>query len=142
MRIKKPIMKILSIGLMFAVFQSADALTVQVFTDTAHPVFVQGVGQDVTVTYYNLDQLHVLIGKMNRAIRGEEPAMAELQAKQLLRHYNKQLKHAADGMSFIYRYKVKTLPSIVFNHGEYQIVGQTNLIRAIKEYKKWVSEKS
>ena len=139
--VKNHIVTLLSAGLLFAVFSSAHALTVQVFTDTAHPVSVQGVSQDVTVTYYNLDQLQTLIGKMNAAIQGQAPLAAEFQAKQLLVQYKVTLDHAVTGINLIHHYQITSIPTIIFNQGAYQIVGQTNLTLAITEYKQWASEK-
>ncbi len=133
---------LLSLGLMLVVCSSAHALTVQVFTDSTHPVSVQGVSHDIKVTYYNLDRVQSIVSKMNGVIQGQEPQVAALQAKQLLREYNTQLAHAAVGIHYADIYKIKTIPSIIFNHGAYQIVGQVNLSVAIKEYKKWASEKN
>ncbi len=136
--INKSRVSLLLAGLILVVFSSVNALTIQVFADTAHPVLVQGVGTDVKVAYYNLDQLQTIIGKIDTAIQGQEQPIAEFQAKQLLTLYKAQFNHATQGINLIHQYKLTALPAIIFNQGAYQIIGQTNLALAIMEYKQWV----
>lgn len=129
------------IGLLLLFCGSAEALTAQIFTDAKHQVSVQGISQNVKVEYYNLDQLQAIVAKINAAIQGEGHQAAANQAKQIMSRYRMQLNHAVDGVKYVHQYKIKSIPTIVFDSGKYRVVGQNNLGVAIEEYKKWESNK-
>lgn len=113
------------------------AMTVQIFTDKAHPVSVGQVGDNVKVDYYNLDALKTIVHKMNQSIKGHPPKQAQKQAQAMMSHYKTQLDQAAQGIRYQHQYAITAIPTIVFDHGEYQIQGQTQLQAAIKQYRNW-----
>jgi hypothetical protein len=119
----------------------AFALTAQVFTDLKHPVDTTGINSEVKVEYYNLGQLQRIVKQMNMAIHGEGRQAAETKAKQIMSEYRSQFNHAADGVKYVHQYKVRRVPTIIFDNGGFRVVGQTNLNTAIEEFKKWESNK-
>lgn len=127
--------------LVLGVSTQAFAFTAQVFTDLKHPVDTTGVNSEVKVEYYNLGQLQRIVKQMNMAIHGEGRQAAEIKAKQIMSEYRSQFNHAVDGVKYVHQYKIRRVPTIIFDNGAYRVVGQTNLNTAIEEFKKWESNK-
>ena len=113
------------------------AMTVQIFTDKAHPVSVGQVGETVQVEYYNLDAINTIVTKINRTLKGQTPIQAQQQAQSMMQHYKTQLDKAAQGIRYQHQYAIKAIPTIVFNQGDYRIQGQTHLQAAIHQYQAW-----
>jgi len=142
--VKARLLKIGLMSLLLLIFTNSFAMTVQIFTDSAHPVTLNQVTNETkegTITYYNLDQLKTIVGKMNASLTGKNPTLAEKNAKTLIQQYKPQIKHAVDGIQYMHQYNIKKVPTIVFDDGAYQVKGQTNLAVAIQEYQAWEKKK-
>jgi len=128
------------ISFLLLISTNSFAMTVQIFTDSTHPVTLNQTTNKTkndTVTYYNLDQLKTVVNKMNANLTGKNPTLAEENAKTLIQQYKPQIKHAVNGIQYMHQYNIKKVPTIVFDDGAYQVKGQTNLAVAIQEYQAW-----
>lgn len=131
---------ILFLMLAIAIFGacSAMAVSVDVFTTRSHPVTIDDASKDVVVQYYQLDQLHAVVNKINVAISGETGADARQTASTLLEKNKQLLVHSSTGLRKAGQYHISVIPTIVFDNGAYRVMGQTSLAVALGEYKTWL----
>lgn len=127
--------------LIFTTFTScAFALNIQVFTDTTHPVNASGITTATHLEYYNLDQLNLLLRKMNLTIHGENKEIAEAQAKKMMQEYKPEIYYAVLGIKLARKYNINEIPATVFDQGKYIVFGQTVLQKSIQDYKQWLKQ--
>lgn len=125
------------ISILMLLTVSVMAMNVSIFTDSQHQVDVGRSQKNYLVNCYNLDQLQIIINKMNQAVSGQNPQVATVVAKSFMRRHKAMISHAVDGVRYSQKYDITTVPTIVFDDGLYQIKGQYDLTAAIREYEEW-----
>lgn len=126
--------QIITIMILSVLSLNAFSLNIAIFTDTAHPVSIKNTNNNQT-EYYNLDDLNGLLQTMNEAVKGQNHVNAINSAKAIINKLHLKIQHAVQGIQLVHQYHIKTIPTIVFGNNDYQIHGQTDLIKAIQEYK-------
>lgn len=135
------IIKIIFLIIFTAFTNDVLATNIQIFTDTIHPVNTANITSDVHIEYYKLDQLNLLIKKINQAIHNENKENAAAQTKKMIIVYKHAINHAVLGMNLAQKYEIKKIPAIVFDQGKYIVFGQISLQKSFQEYKQWLNQK-
>ncbi len=122
--------------LSFSCTAMSKSLTVEIFTDSAHPVNTS-TKDNVVIKYYNLDDSNRLMAKLNKKIGVMSPQKAKEVARQLIQRNQKQLTDAYKGLMLAYQYHIQNYPAIVFNQGEAVVYGVTDINNALQTYRLW-----
>lgn len=120
------------------------ALRVDVFTDSTHPVALDGASTAIQISYHDLDAALRFEEQLSAGLPAD-PLAAEPLARQRLQaldldRYAAQLRAAFRGALLAHGYALVKYPAIVFD-GEAVVYGVRRLDAALRHYERWRSKR-
>ena len=126
----------LLIILPYAAYANTANISIEVFTDSNHPINVTS-----DVIYYKLDFLSKLLFSLNRDLKYYSNKKADIeQAKKIFLSYKPALEKASKSIFLAKQYNLTEYPAFVFNK-EAVFYGSTSLEDAKLAYKLWKGKK-
>jgi integrating conjugative element protein (TIGR03757 family) len=122
----------LLIILPYTAYANAANISIEVFTDSNHPINVTS-----DVIYYKLDSFSKLLFSLNRDLKYSSNKETDIeQAKKIFLSYKPFLKKASKSIFLAKQYNLTEYPAFVFNK-EAVFYGSTSLQDAKLAYKLW-----